>query len=155
METLAASGKAVASRLRQLLAGKAKELRVAVLALDIAPDHVHLFIETSPRWSISLLIRQFKGYTSRTLRDEFPALRKNFPSLWASSYFAGSCGTVTQAAMRRYIQEQTRSLIASGLLVSTLVLRSVKPLDSIIDTTIKLRDPSFQPKRLWCASSLT
>jgi putative transposase len=101
----------IAIRLRQLLAGKAQELQVTILALDIRPDHVHLFIKTTPRWSIAQLIRQFKGYTSRTLRDEFPALRKDFPSLWSSSYFEGSFGTVTKAAMRRYIQEQTEPYI--------------------------------------------
>ena len=101
--------KVVAKRLRELLAGKAQELQVSILALDIKPDSVHLFIETSPRWSISLLIRQFKGYTSRTLRGEFPALKSDFPALWSISYFAGSCGAGTEVAMRRYIEEQKGS----------------------------------------------
>jgi hypothetical protein len=55
--------KAVEKRLRELLAEEAEELQAAIVALEVIADHVHLFIETDPRWSISQLTRQFKGYT--------------------------------------------------------------------------------------------
>jgi putative transposase len=101
--------KAVEKRLRELLAEKAEELQATIVALEVMPDHVHMFIETDPRWSISQLTRQFKGFTSHVLRNEFPSLRSRLPTLWSRSYFAGSCGAVTQATLRRYIQEQKRS----------------------------------------------
>jgi putative transposase len=101
--------KAVEKRLRELLAEKAEELQATIVALEVMPDHVHLFIETDPRWSISQLTRQFKGFTSHVLRNEFPSLRSRLPTLWSRSYFAGSCGAVTEATVRRYIEEQKRS----------------------------------------------
>ena len=101
--------KAVEKRLRELLAEKAEELQATIVALEVMPDHVHMFIETDPRWSISQLTRQFKGFTSHVLRNEFPSLRSRLLTLWSRSYFAGSCGAVTQATLRRYIQEQKRS----------------------------------------------
>jgi putative transposase len=101
--------KAVEKRLRELLAEKAAELQTTIVALEVMPDHVHLFIETDPRWSISQLTRQFKGFTSHVLRNEFPSLRSRLPTLWSRSYFAGSCGAVTEATVRRYIEEQKRS----------------------------------------------
>ena len=101
--------KAVEKRLRELLAEKAEELQATIVALEVMPDHVHMFIETDPRWSISQLTRQFKGFTSHVLRNEFPSLRSRLPTLWSRSYFAGSCGAVTQATLRRYIEEQKRS----------------------------------------------
>jgi putative transposase len=82
---------------------------VKAVALEVMPDHVHLFIETDPRWSISQLTRQFKGFTSHVLRNECPSLRSRLPTLWSRSYFAGSCGAVTEATVRRYIEEQKRS----------------------------------------------
>ena len=100
---------AVEKRLRELLAEKAEELQATIVALEVMPDHVHMFIETDPRWSISQLTRQFKGFTSHVLRNEFPSLRSRLPTLWSRSYFAGSCGAVTQATLRRYIEEQKRS----------------------------------------------
>jgi putative transposase len=101
--------KAVEKRLRELLAEKAEELQATIVALEVMPDHVHMFIETDPRWSISQLTRQFKGFTSHVLRNEFPSLRSRLPTLWSRSYFAGSCGAVTEATVRRYIEEQKRS----------------------------------------------
>jgi putative transposase len=101
--------KAVEKRLREILAEKAEELQATIVALEVMPDHVHLFVETDPRWSISQLSRQFKGYTSHVLREEFPDLRSRLPTLWSRSYLAGSCGAVTEATVRRYIQEQKRS----------------------------------------------
>ena len=104
--------KAVEKRLRELLAEKAEELQATIVALEVMPDHVHMFIETDPRWSISQLTRQFKGFTSHVLRNEFPSLRSRLPTLWSRSYFAGSCGAVTEATLRRYIEEQKRSFIS-------------------------------------------
>jgi putative transposase len=101
--------KAVEKRLRALLAEKAEEWQATIVALEVMPDHVHMFIETDPRWSISQLTRQFKGFTSHVLRNEFPSLRSRLPTLWSRSYFAGSCGAVTEATVRRYIEEQKRS----------------------------------------------
>jgi putative transposase len=101
--------KAVEKRLRELLAEKAEELQATIVALEVMPDHVHMFIETDPRWSISQLTRQFKGFTSHVLRNEFPSLRSRLPTLWSRSYFAGSCGAVTEATVRHYIEEQKRS----------------------------------------------
>ena len=60
---------AVDKRLRELLVEKAAELQTTIVALEVMPDHVHLFIETDPRWSISQLTRQFKGFTSHVLRN--------------------------------------------------------------------------------------
>jgi putative transposase len=40
------------------------------------------------------------------MRNEFPGLRSRLPTLWSRSYFAGSCGAVTEATVPRYIQAQ-------------------------------------------------
>lgn len=37
------------------------------------PDHVHLFVKHEPKASASYVANQFKGYTSRVLREEFGA----------------------------------------------------------------------------------
>ena len=42
------------------------------LALEVMPDHVHLFLLATPQASPNLLIGQIKGFSSRTLRQEFP-----------------------------------------------------------------------------------
>lgn len=71
----------VANRLKELLEEKAQELEMTIHALEIMPDHVHLFVESDPRFSVARITNQLKGYTSRMLRKEFQILRSRLPTL--------------------------------------------------------------------------
>jgi putative transposase len=97
---------AVAARLEGLLRAKADELEMRLHALDIRPDHVHLFIESDPRWAVAELVNRMKGSTSHALRQEFPSLRSRLPTLWSRSYYAGTVGHVSAATVRAYIEAQ-------------------------------------------------
>jgi putative transposase len=96
----------VAERLRALLAEKAAELGMTIHALEVMPDHVHLFVESDPTRCVAEIVNRLKGFTSRLLRQEFPSLRSRLPTLWSRSYFAGSIGHVSAATINRYIAEQ-------------------------------------------------
>ena len=97
---------AVASRLEALLREKGRELELTVHALEIMPDHVHLFVEFDPRVSVAEIVNRLKGYTSRLLRQEFPGLKSRLPTLWSRSYYAGTIGHVSEATVRKYIESQ-------------------------------------------------
>jgi len=100
----------VETRLRELLYEKAKALDVEMEGLEIMPDHVHLFIAVPPTDAPQHYANQFKGYTSRVLRQEFEHLRSRLPSLWSRSYYVGSAGHVSAEVIKKYIEEQkTRS----------------------------------------------
>ena len=96
----------VAERLAVLLREKAAELDCGIEALEVMPDHVHLFASVPPTEAPQHLANQFKGYTSRVLRDEFPTLRSRLPSLWSRSYYVGSAGHVSAETIRAYIDAQ-------------------------------------------------
>jgi putative transposase len=96
----------VADRIRVLLAEKSAELGMTIHALEVMPDHVHLFVESDPTRCVAEIVNRLKGYTSRVLRQEFPSLRSRLPTLWSRSYFAGSIGHVSAATIARYIAEQ-------------------------------------------------
>ena len=96
----------VESRLRQLLAEKAAELDMTIHALEVMPDHVHLFVEADPTLSVAEIVNRFKGYTSRVLRQEFTMLRSRLPTLWNRSYYCGTVGAVSEATVKRYIANQ-------------------------------------------------
>jgi putative transposase len=100
---------AIADRLEELLHEKANELGVTVEGLEVLPDHVHLFIAASPTDAPQYLANQFKGYTSRVLREEFPDLKSRLPSLWSRSYYVGSAGHVSADTIQKYIEQQKRS----------------------------------------------
>lgn len=97
---------AVAERLQALLYAKAQELHATLYTLEVMPDHVHLLVESDPGLAPAKLAAQFKGYTSRILRQEFRHLRSQLPSLWSRSYYIGSVGHVSEATVRRYIESQ-------------------------------------------------
>jgi putative transposase len=96
----------VAGRLQELIGQKCDERGWTIVALEVMPDHVHLFVKADPEASPSYLANQFKGMTSRVLRQEFPALRKRLPTLWSRSYFASTVGNVNAATIKRYIDTQ-------------------------------------------------
>jgi putative transposase len=91
--------------LRELLEGLAEELKCAVLALEIMPDHVHLFLNCPPVLAPDQIMFRFKGTTSRILRERYPGLMK-LPSLWTRSYFCSTAGNVSSETIKRYIGEQ-------------------------------------------------
>lgn len=96
----------VAQYLDRLLREKAIELDCEVLALEIQPEHVHLFLSAPPEWSPLQVMHRLKGYSARILRKEFPALMK-LPSMWTRSYFVSTAGNVSSATIRRYIESQS------------------------------------------------
>jgi putative transposase len=48
-----------------------------VLALEIQPDHIHLFVSAPPFDSPTEIVKVFKGVTALRLFKKFPELKKN------------------------------------------------------------------------------
>ena len=95
----------VAERLSTLIYEVAAELRCAVIALEIMPDHVHLFLSATPILAPDQIMFRLKGRTSRVLRQEFRHLQV-MPSMWTRSYFASTAGNVASETIRQYIATQ-------------------------------------------------
>lgn len=96
-------------RLNELLYARAIELEMKILALEIMPDHVHVFIEADPVMGVAEIVNRLKGITSRVLREEFPELRTKLPTLWSRSYYAGTVGYVSEETVCKYIESQKAS----------------------------------------------
>lgn len=97
---------AIEKRLREVLEDVRAKHGWTIHALEVMPDHVHLFIESDPIYSVAEIVNRLKGASSRILRSEFPALRSRLPTLWSRSYYAGTVGAVSDAVVRRYIESQ-------------------------------------------------
>ncbi len=96
---------AVASRLKQLLHEKTATMNCQIIALEIMPDHVHLFLNCPPTESPSNIMHHLKGSTAYVLRTEFPELKK-LPSMWTRSFFCSTAGNVSSETIKRYIENQ-------------------------------------------------
>ena len=97
---------AIEERLREVLESVRAEHGWTIHVLEVMPDHVHLFIESDPIYSVAEIVNRLKGASSRILRSEFPALRSRLPTLWSRSYYASTVGAVSDAVVRRYIESQ-------------------------------------------------
>lgn len=96
----------VDERLKVILHEIAAEYDANIISLEVMPDHVHIFFEVDPRQPHHLLIRTFKGRSSKILRDEFPWLKTKIPSLWTRSYFSCTVGHINEDTIKKYIESQ-------------------------------------------------
>lgn len=96
----------IETRLKELLHEKAERLGITIERLEVMPDHVHLFVKTDPTFAPHYVVQQLKGYTSFQLRKEFPSLVSRLPTLWTRSYYVESVGHISEATVKKYIEEQ-------------------------------------------------
>lgn len=96
----------IQNRTKQLLLEKAQELECKIETMEIMDDHIHLFVKTLPIHAPHFIIRQFKGYTARILRQEYPELKKRLPTLWTRSYYVESIGHISENTVKQYIENQ-------------------------------------------------
>jgi putative transposase len=98
----------VAEYTRGVLNGILKELECELLALEILPDHVHVFTLCPPRHSPAYIVNYLKGKSARKILQRFPELktRATGGKLWSRSYFVATVGNVTADMVKRYVEEQ-------------------------------------------------
>ncbi|KAB8143847.1 IS200/IS605 family transposase [Chloroflexia bacterium SDU3-3] len=99
----------IQERLQGLLGEIAERWGIEVVAQEVMPDHIHLFVSAPPKFSPAQLAQLFKGTTSRVLRQEFPTeIDRHIwkvGTLWAPSYDVGTAGHVSASVIKRYILE--------------------------------------------------
>jgi putative transposase len=76
-----------------------------IISKEVMPDHVHLFVSADPITRPHIVVKKFKGRSSRYLRKEFPELLK-MPTLWTHSYFLSTAGNVSASTIKKYIEQQ-------------------------------------------------
>lgn len=95
----------VEKRFKEMLPEICQEIEANIVALEVMPDHVHIFLNALPNISPSDIMAKVKGVTSRNLRQEFKHLC-HLPSLWTRSFFCSTAGNVSSDTIAKYIAEQ-------------------------------------------------
>lgn len=75
-------------------------------ALEVAEDHVHIFLGFPPRYSISQVVQRLKGNSARRIFQVFPEVKKELwgGEFWEDGYFARTVGDkVTKDIIKKYI----------------------------------------------------
>ncbi|MBI4972940.1 MAG: IS200/IS605 family transposase, partial [Candidatus Omnitrophica bacterium] len=60
----------VKDRLRQIIKDKARQIEVDIIAFEIMPDHIHIFVSAYPMIAVHKIVKEFKGVSSHILRKE-------------------------------------------------------------------------------------
>ena len=100
---------AIKERLEELIREVCSKHDWEILALEVHPDHVHLFVSATPEWAPNQIIFRIKGYTARVLRKEFPDPLMKLPSMWTRSYFVSTASNVSSETIKRYIEAQKKT----------------------------------------------
>lgn len=77
--------------------------RIELFALEVMPDHIHLFVCCPPVYSIRKMIRILKGGSSYYIRSKQPSLKK-YKHLWSGGVMYRSVGSVNADTVKRYIE---------------------------------------------------
>ena len=98
----------VAEYTRDVLREILEELECKPLALEVLPDHVHVFALCPPRHSPAYIVNYLKGKSARRILQRFPELKSKATrgKLWSRSYFVSTVGNVTADIVKRYVEEQ-------------------------------------------------
>jgi len=76
-------------------------------AMEIAEDHVHIFLGFPPRYSISQVVQRLKGRCARGIFQRYPEVKKELwgGEFWEDGYFARTVGDkVTKDVIKKYIE---------------------------------------------------
>jgi putative transposase len=102
----------VEARLKELLAEIAIQYGFEILAVEVMPDHVHVFVSAAPKFAPAEIVRLFKVITSRSLKKEFESLRRQYwgehATLWTEGYYVGTAGHVSAETIKRYIEKSQK-----------------------------------------------
>jgi putative transposase len=94
--------KEVKQRLEPIFKEIAQEKEMEILAMEIQPDHLHMFVSAPPKQSPALIVNWLKGISARMYNHRFSPKIK-----WTRAYYVGTAGTVTTETIRKYIEEQS------------------------------------------------
>lgn len=97
----------VEQRFKELIQLKCQELEVEIITIECDKDYVHIFLNCSPTYSPSNIVRNIKSYTSKILRKEFLKLNK-MPNLWTKNYFVSTANSICNNTIKKYVENQKK-----------------------------------------------
>ena len=75
--------------------------------MRVAPDHVHVFLNFPPRYSIAQVVGMLKSISASEVFEQFPEVKKQLwgGEFWENGYFVRTVGDkVTTDLIKRYIK---------------------------------------------------
>ena len=97
----------IQQRVKELFQEIADNHNIDIDTMEVAPDHVHLFVSFPPRYSIANLVGKLKSISASVIFREFPEVKHQLwgGEFWEDGYFFRTVGDdVTAEVIKKYIQ---------------------------------------------------
>ena len=99
----------VEESLKRIIADIGEECGFHVAVCEVGEaDHVHVFVDAPPKFSITYIVQHLKGTSALRLFKAYPDLRDHLwrGQLWNGSYFVETIGSTSEDNVRAYIERQ-------------------------------------------------
>lgn len=96
----------VEQRLKEILPEIAHDMECSIETMEVMPDHIHIFLRGTPTLPVHLIVKNLKAVSARTLRSEFPHLKRKMNSMWTRSYYCETIGSISEQTIQKYIENQ-------------------------------------------------
>ena len=100
----------ISNKIKELSLEIAKRKNVEIHYMETDRDHIHYMIETRPNINLSQFVNNLKSFTTYHIWKCFEEyLTKHFwkeRTYWSDGYFLTSIGNVSEATLKKYIEEQ-------------------------------------------------
>ena len=97
--------------LKELVQEIAREKGFTVHQFEVGErDHVHCFVSAPPKLSITNIVKYLKGISGRKLFERFPGIKEKLwkGRLWNPSYYVETVGSISEEAIRKYLEQQKK-----------------------------------------------
>ena len=101
----------VDTELKNIFQDIAKDYEFEIIAMEIMPDHVHLFVGAKPDIAPSDIVRIFKSISAIEMFKRFPKLKDFYSKakvLWSKGKLISTIGHVSVETVKKYIAGQKR-----------------------------------------------
>ena len=99
----------VEDRLKQILQKICDDYGYKIKALEVMPDHIHIFVDVPQMVAPCDVVRILKSVSAIEMFKSFPELKQFYARcgvLWSRGYFISTVGHISEAAVIKYIEEQ-------------------------------------------------
>ena len=99
----------VDATLKQILQKICDDYGYKIKALEVMPDHIHVFIDVPQTVARCDVVRTLKSISAIELLKAYSKLKQfyaRYGVLWSKGYFISTVGHISEATVIKYIEEQ-------------------------------------------------
>ena len=99
----------VEDTLKQILYSICDRSGYVIKALEVMPDHIHIFVDVPQTVAPCDIVRTLKSLSAIEMFKVVPPLKQFYVRcgvLWSRGYFISTVGSISESTIIRYIEEQ-------------------------------------------------